>query len=401
MRWLVQVEPNYAPQVKASLQGLNIPIVAQVFDYITIEAPAVIIPRVEAIPHVVAVTAERRYEALQIPVMKKLRRFLELARNPLTLPQALSFSVRETRYRFPTSESRKMLGADIAEAEGYTGKGVKVAVLDTGTDPTTLQGPYWSGGKSSVDGQPVHFDENGHGTHVQTTISGRPLPTPWGRIKGVAVDAEVTAFKVLGYGIGAGTTTSVMRGLMDAFEWGADIINMSLCSPECEDWRACPECRAVSMVTQQGIIVVVAAGNDGPDEATIGCPATCPDALTVGAIDRETRIAQFSSRGPTRDGRIKPDVVAPGVYILSATTGLIDAMQWADGPKLGAISGTSMATPHIAGFLALLVQYCREKGIKLTTAMVKDMLRELGRPKDNIFGHGLLTWNMAKRYIGG
>ena len=98
---------------------------------------------------------------------------------------------------------------------------------------------------------------------------------------------------------------------------------------------------------------------------------------------------------------MKPDCVAPGVDILSSTCGLIDSMQFMDGPKLGAISGTSMACPHISGLVALIKQFYRENDLELTTSMLKDMLERHGQSKDNERGWGLLTWDMAKRYLTG
>jgi len=396
------VDPARTEEVKSALRGVGVSIITQTFDYITIDIPEELVPKVRAILGVVAVTPERTVRISVMPVFQKLQKFMELARNPLTLPLAISFSLEVDRgkIRLPTSESRKMLGADKAENEGYTGKGVKVAVLDTGIDtPFCPQLPLTFFGKSSVDGMPWENDENGHGTHCATTIAGSAFPTPWGTLKGVAPDVEIGFFKVLGYGMGAGTETSVLRGMMDAFEWGADIISMSLGSPYSEEpTDKIPECRAVKMLTDQGIIVVVANGNDGPNPRTVGVPACSPYALSVGAIDRDGNLADFSSRGPTQEDLIKPDCLAPGVDILSSTCGIIATMQFMDGFKLGAISGTSMATPHISGLVALIKQLYRENEVELTTSMLKDILKTYGQPKDSERGWGLLTWDMAKRY---
>ena len=400
-RYLVQVDPARAEQVKSALQGLGAGIITQVFDYITIDIPEELVPRVRAVPGVVEVTPERTVRIAAMPVFQKLQKFMELARNPLTFPLALAFSIQADidKERWLTSESRNLLGADKAEAEGISGKGVKVAVLDTGGDPICLQMPGIMG-MSSVEGQPFFLDENGHGTHCYTTIAGSMLSTPWGTLKGVAPDAEIGIFKVLGYGMGAGTETSVMRGMMDAFEWGEDIVSMSLGSPYTEEpTEKIPECRAVKMLTEQGIICVVANGNEGPDPRTVGVPACSPYALSVGAVDRDGNLADFSSRGPTQEGLVKPDLVAPGVDILSSTCGMIDFMQFFDGPKLASISGTSMATPHISGLVALIKQLYRQNGVEVTAPMLKDMLERYGQPKNAERGWGLLTWDTAKRYL--
>jgi len=400
LRYLVQVDPARAEEVKSALRGIGVSIIQQVLDYIVVDMPEELIPKVRTIPGVVLVTPERPVRITAIPVFQKLQRFMELAANPFTLPEAINFSLMETTDRWPTADSRRVLGADEAEAEGYLGKGVKVAVIDTGLDlfmnpqlPPTLYGV------SSVEGQPSWLDENGHGTHVATTIAGGEFPTPWGTIKGVAPDVELGIFKCLGYGIGTGTNTSVIRAMVDAFAWGADIISMSLGGSECEDFKICPNCRTIKALTEQGVICVIAAGNDGPEPKTLGCPGSAPEALTVAAMNRDGTIADFSSRGPTKDGRVKPDICAPGVYILSSTCGMISMMQFMDGPKLGAISGTSMATPHISGLVALIKQLYRDRGVELTTSMLKDMLKKYGQPKDAERGWGLLTWSMGRKYL--
>ncbi|MBU2534521.1 MAG: S8 family serine peptidase, partial [Alphaproteobacteria bacterium] len=288
-RLLVQIQPDYREQVSAKLREVGLHPIRSYFDYIEIEAPKELIPAIKKIPRVVDVRRDKPVGIMQyvpIPVDKKLARFKELARNPLTLPHALSFSLDADRgkKRWCTYDSRKLLGADKAEYEGYTGKGVKVAILDTGGDSTCSQ-RLGATGESSVEGQPLFWDENGHGVHCYTTICGSVFPTPWGTLKGVAPDAELGIFKVLGYGAGAGTETSVMRGMMDAFRWGVDIISMSLGSPYSEESAdKIPESRAIRMLTEHGIIVVVANGNDGPEPRTVGVPANTPQALSVGAI---------------------------------------------------------------------------------------------------------------------
>lgn len=410
MKYLVQIDLARLQQIKQSLAALKasarVKPAGQIFDYLVVDVPAELVPRISALGGVIAVTPERWLSIKQIllPIDKKIAAFQRLfLSNPVTGPaSAFKFSLEADmgKERVPTSESRKMLGADVADAEAITGKGIKVAVLDTGTNVLGVQGPY-IGGSSTVEGMPIQADENGHGTHVQTTISGRPFQSIHGLLKGVAIDAEVAAFKVLGYGIGAGTNTSVLRGMMDAFNWGASIISMSLGSPYTEEPpEVLPECRAIKMLTDQGIIVVVANGNDGPGSNSVGIPANSPYALSVGAVDINGNLASFSSRGPTAQGLVKPDCCAPGMNILSTSAGLIAAMQFMDGPPLlAAISGTSMSTPHVSGIVALALQYARMKGKKLTTEGIKEALALYGEPKNNDYGHGLIRYQLLRRYI--
>lgn len=409
MRYLVRVEPDYTEEVARSLKGIGISPVTTVLDYIVIDIPEEAVPRVRAIPHVVEVRKEKTMEVMQRPpAEKKLAEFRRLFwSNPITGPASAfrySLEADEGKERWPTAESRKMVGADVAEAEGITGKGVKVAVIDTGFDPSIPQNlGLGIGSPSSVRGQPISWDENGHGTHTVTTVGGGTFPSFWGSLKGVAPDAELLPIKCLGYGAGSGTESSVMRAMMDAFRWEADIISASLGSSYSEESTSeIPECRAVRMLTEAGVVNVWANGNDGPEERTVGVPACERTALSVGAINREGEIANFSSRGPTQEDLIKPDVCAPGVDILSstATASMIDNMQFMDGARLACISGTSMATPHAAGVVALAIQYARAKGKKLTTENIKEAMDAYGgRTKDNVYGWGLITYQILRRYI--
>ncbi len=410
MKYLVQIDMARLEGIKRSLAALKasagVKPAEQILDYLVVDVPPGLVPSISALEGVIAVTPERWLSIKQvlIPIDEKIAEFQRLfLSNPITGPaSAFKFSLEADmgKERIPTSESRKMIGADVADAGAITGKGIKVAVLDTGTNYLGVQGPY-SGGGSSVEGQPIPADSNGHGTHVATTVSGRPFQSIHGLLKGVGIDIDVAAFKCLGYLIGAGTNTAVLRSMMDAFNWGADVISMSLGSPYTEEpTEVLPECRAIKMLTDQGIIIVVANGNDGPGSNSVGIPANSPYALSVGAVDINGNLASFSARGPTAQGLIKPDCCAPGVNILSTSAGLIATMQFMDGPPLlAAISGTSMSCPHVSGIVALALQYARMKGKKLTTEGVKEALELYGNPKNNETGWGLITYQILRRYI--
>jgi subtilisin family serine protease len=386
------------------------------FDYITIDIPQEVVPQVRSISGVIGVVPERKVGLAQttnlkvrpIPIEAKMAEFARLfTSNPFTGPiSAFKFAAEADAgiERWPTGESRKVVGADIAEAEGITGKDIKVAVIDTGAVPT-FQGHYLDpDSKSSVEGMPLPWDENGHGTWCATCISGNPFQTPFGLLKGIAPDCQVRIFKCLGYLLGAGTDSSVMRAMMDAYEWGADIISASLGSPYTEEPpETIPNCRAVRMLTNAGVINVWANGNDGNAPNTVGVPANEPSALSVGAIDKQGKVADFSSRGPTAQGLIKPDVVAPGVNTTSSSTGLIALMQAGrDWPGTASISGTSMACPHAAATVALGLEYAKKKGKSLTTEGIKtamSLFGEYGASKRNDFGWGLITYPILRRFI--
>ncbi|MFF7134371.1 MULTISPECIES: S8 family serine peptidase [unclassified Streptomyces] len=244
------------------------------------------------------------------------------------------------------------IGAPSAWAAGYDGKGVKVAVLDTGVDTThpdlasavTASKDFTSSGGTD--------DKVGHGTHVAATLAGSGTRSD-GRYKGVAPGAGILNAKVLDDN-GEGSDSSVIAGLEWAAGQGAKVANLSLGQEDTpgED----PVEAAVNALSKStGMLTVAAAGNEGPDAGTVGSPGAAESALTVGAVDGEDRLADFSSTGPTADNALKPDLTAPGVDIVSAKAAhgyLGDPA--ADGYV--SMSGTSMATPHAAGAAAILAQ---------------------------------------------
>ncbi|TDD59009.1 peptidase S8 [Kribbella antibiotica] len=251
-------------------------------------------------------------------------------------------------------KSVPQIGAPDAWKAGYQGSGVQVAVLDTGVD---AQHPDLAGKvkeaqdfSDSATGPVDHF---GHGTHVAATIAGTGAGAG-GTRKGVAPQADLLIGKVLNDD-GIGYDSWIIAGMEWAAAKGAKVVNMSL-GGEATDGTD-PMSQAVNDITARtGTLFVVAAGNDGPSEETVGTPGSAASALTVGAVDRADKLAEFSSRGPRLgDGGLKPEITAPGVEIVAAR---------AAGTAMGnpvdnlytAASGTSMATPHVAGAAALLAQ---------------------------------------------
>ncbi|MET9228026.1 S8 family serine peptidase [Lentzea sp. NPDC003310] len=234
--------------------------------------------------------------------------------------------------------STKQIGAPQAWAAGVTGKGVKVAVLDTGVDEKhpDLQGRQVA--EKNFTDSPDNTDEVGHGTHVASTIAGRGE-----QYRGVAPDAEILDGKVCQPG--GCPDSAILAGMQWAADQGASVINMSLGGGDTPEIDPIEE--ALNRISREtGALFVVAAGNSGRPE-TIGSPGSAESALTVGAVDRNDGIAPFSSRGPAADGAVKPDVTAPGVGIVAAEAGTQGHV---------AMDGTSMATPHVAGVVALLKQ---------------------------------------------
>ncbi len=245
------------------------------------------------------------------------------------------------------------IGAPAAWAAGFDGTGTTVAVLDTGYDAThpDLVGVVVRSANFSPD--PTVADGNGHGTHVASTIAGTGAAEP-GVHGGVAPGTRLMIGKVLDH-TGTGEDSAVLAGMQWAVANGADVVSMSL-GGDASDGTD-PLSRAIDDLSASSkTLFVVAAGNAGPDPETVSAPGAAEAALTVGAVDGEDQAASFSGRGPRLgDGGTKPDVVAPGVGIVAAR---------ASGTSLGdpvdawytALSGTSMATPHVAGLAAILKQ---------------------------------------------
>ncbi|MFJ8824695.1 S8 family serine peptidase [Streptomyces sp. NPDC102467] len=248
------------------------------------------------------------------------------------------------------AQSNEQIGTPKAWEAGLTGKGVKVAVLDTGYDASHPDlASRVTESKSFIEGEEV-ADRNGHGTHVTSTVGGSGAASD-GKEKGVAPDATLAVGKVLS-NEGSGTESQIIAGM----EWAAKdvkakVISMSLGSQEASDGTD-PMAAAVNSLTEEtGTLFVIAAGNTGAP-TSIGSPGAADSALTVGAVDSADQAAYFTSQGPRLgDNALKPDVSAPGVDILAARSSLIEG----EG-SYTEMSGTSMATPHVAGVAALLAQ---------------------------------------------
>ncbi|MEJ3747698.1 S8 family peptidase [Actinomycetes bacterium KLBMP 9797] len=245
------------------------------------------------------------------------------------------------------------VSAPRAWSAGYTGKGTTVAVLDTGIDATHPDVAGKVAATADFTGtSPDAVDGHGHGTHVASTVAGTGAGSG-GQRKGVAPEAALVVGKVLD-DEGGGYDSQVIAGL----EWAApraDVVNLSLGGWEASDGTD-PLSQAVDALTaRHGTLVVAAAGND-PTDRLITAPAAAASALTVGAVDGADRLAEFSGRGPLINTHaMKPEIVAPGVDVVAARAAGT-AMGRAIDARYTAASGTSMATPHVAGAAALLAQ---------------------------------------------
>ena len=242
---------------------------------------------------------------------------------------------------------------------GYKGKDVTIAIIDTGVSPhqdLTKPRNRILGFKDFINEKSSPYDDNGHGTHVAGIIAANGYSSR-GKYLGIAPESNILAIKALDKD-GSGNTSNIIDAISYAIEtkdeYNTKILNLSVGSPANNTCKKDPLCKAVAEATKAGLIVVAAAGNSGPSQKTILSPGISSDVITVGAVDdkrtidpNDDSIASFSSRGPTNDGLIKPDIVAPGVNINSLSNSKLDGYN--------SLSGTSMATPLISGSMALLL----------------------------------------------
>jgi subtilisin family serine protease len=295
---------------------------------------------------------------------------------------------------------KKVIGADRANQEGYTGKGVKVCVIDSGSRPTHPQLRKVVVETAAPEKGMSGVDQNGHGCWCTSAVGGTHAIDPRYRVpvEGMAPECDLISIQALGFIVGMGSSSDLIKAMDMAITLNADIVSMSLGSSEAPIDAENPEAEAINKLVEHGIIPVIAAGNEGPDEGTINSPGSCLNSLTVGAWDSiNDKLCDFSSRGPTKDGYIKPDIVAPGFRINSALVGFLDAMTDPEQPKFGPISGTSMATPCAAGLIACARQMYAERGVKLTVQMIKELMEKYGGAKNNETGWGILTWDILKK----
>jgi subtilisin family serine protease len=266
----------------------------------------------------------------------------------------------------------------------WSGRGIKVAVLDTGFE---LNHPDFAGrnivAQSFVAGEAVQ-DVHGHGTHCVGTALGPRIPDPLPRY-GIAYAAEIFVGKVLS-NQGSGGDGDIMAGINWAVQNGCRVISMSLGAPVMPGQKPSTVFentarRALAL----GTLIVAAAGNDSrrdydpPYVAPVEHPANCPSIMAVAAIDSSLQVAWFSNGGQEPNGG-QVDIAGPGVNVYSS---------WILPKRYNVISGTSMATPHVAGIVALHAE--ANPGITavdLWTRLVKSA-RSIGLPAADV-GSGLV-----------
>lgn len=287
--------------------------------------------------------------------------------------------------------SKSSLALRVAETRGF---GITIAVIDTGTAPHyDLVKPHNRivVFKDFLNHRTKPYDDDGHGTHVagiaagNAYASGGGFDARFGHFAGTAPMANIAALKVLDEN-GNGAASDILA----AMQWVADnkerynirIVNLSLGVHNYSEHGIDPLTIAVTALTALGIVVITAAGNSGPDCCTIASPGIAPAAITVGAC-HNGEVAMFSSRGPTLQGIQKPDLVAPGVGIVS-----LDA---ATGKTYIAESGTSMACPYVSGMAACILSADPSLSPQQVKRVLYKMLRPLPGMPRNAQGRGALV----------
>lgn len=278
----------------------------------------------------------------------------------------------------PTWGLTQIRAPEVWATLGISGTGTVVAVMDTGADmlhpalSSNYRGnlghglfDHTSSWFDAVNAGLYPYDDYGHGTHVAGTAVGQ---TAGAGAIGVAPGAQWIGVKVLS-GEGYGYDSWIHAG----FQWllapggnpalAPDVVNNSWSSTVSSSTVFAED---IALLQAAGIVPLFAAGNSGPSSGSIGSPASNPGIFAIGASDPDDEVAYFSSRGPSPWGEVKPHIVAPGVNVLSSVPGGVYALS----------NGTSMATPHVAGLVALL----RSANPTLSVAEITDLIAQTAVP---------------------
>lgn len=293
---------------------------------------------------------------------------------------------QDTHLTAQMNVARDTINATWADNTGIGGEGVGVAILDTGIYPhkdLVYRKDRIIGFKDFINSKDYPYDDNGHGTHVAGIIGGDGTESN-GKYKGVAPGCNLIGIKVL-KSDGAGNISDVLAGIQWVLDnrqrYNIRILNLSVGMQDVEGEKSALV-KGVNAAWDRGLIVVAAAGNNGPKNGTITTPGVSRKIITVGSSDdAETVnilgdfISQYSGRGPTKECIKKPDVVAPGSNIIACGSDkeYVYANNYPN-KDVGYVkkSGTSMATPMVTGCIALLLS----RHPNLTNKQVKLKLRE-------------------------
>lgn len=307
---------------------------------------------------------------------------------------------QNTHITMQMDTARKTVNANIVQENGYTGKGIGIAILDTGISPNNdflYPKNRILAFKDFINNKSKPYDDNGHGTHVAGIAGGSGINSN-GKYRGIAPDCNFIGVKVLN-NKGKGNASDVLAGLqwvMDNKEkYNIKIANLSIGTSNTSSND--PLVKAVENMWDSGVIITIAAGNDGPKKHTISSPAISRKVITIGASDDNitanvwgNNLINFSGRGPTLECIVKPDILAPGVNIISCLSNSVSKQSDEIVDKnYFSLSGTSMSTPIVSGAIALLLEKYKDLKPDDIKLMLKKCCKNLHLPK-NQQGWGLL-----------
>ncbi|MBI4162571.1 MAG: S8 family serine peptidase [Candidatus Aenigmarchaeota archaeon] len=298
-------------------------------------------------------------------------------------------SWQEKEYRLLLDGSVPLVNVSSLWNSSYNGSGIKICILDTGINKThPAFGSRVMAEKDFVtddsDGNST-MDFHGHGTHVAGIAASEDST-----YRGIAYGALLLNAKVFSSTTTTATDTNIMNGIDWCIQQGADVLSMSFGGAGTSDDLISAY---VDLAADAGKIVVIAAGNSGPNgdlncgthedgSSSVCSPGLAHKVITVGSTKKDDSISSFSSRGPTDDERIKPDLTAPGQAITSANRN----GGWVS------FSGTSMSTPMVAGFAAVIKQAKPEITPEELKALIMNTALDLGTSgKDNVYGAGRIS----------
>ena len=263
----------------------------------------------------------------------------------------------DNEFSIKTDVSTQILGLDKLHAQGFTGKGRTICIIDTGIAQHPDVKDRIIAFKDFVNGSETAYDDQGHGTHCAGIAAGNGTASE-GKYVGSAPEANLVGIKVMDKN-GRGPVSNMIKALQWAIEnkdsLGIDVVSISIAYPVNESATKDPVALAAEKAVEAGLILCAAAGNSGPKAGTIGMPGNVKNVITVGnmldngTIDKsDDLVFGRSSVGPTKfDDLTKPDIVAPGYKITSASH---------NGSEYVEMTGTSMSTPCVAGIMAIATQ---------------------------------------------
>lgn len=326
----------------------------------------------DSIPVIVSLKSQKAYTKSNVSALsKRIKYELPIVNGfacDMNIQQIKNFYAHEdidfisydSRIHTIINTAGKTIGTDKAITAGYTGKGITVAIIDTGITmhrDLTYPSNRIVGFKDFLKSSAKPYDDNGHGTHISGIVASNGLSSK-GKYRGIAPEANILSVKALDQE-GNGKVSDILSAIQwviytkDIFK--TKILNLSLGTAAQNSERVDPLVKAANKAIENGLIVISAVGNNGPNPRSILSPATSRFVISVGACDDRKysdtdsfTIPAFSSRGPTRDRVRKPDLLAPGVDITSLSS--------TDNTGYSSLTGTSMAAPIVSGVVALLLQ---------------------------------------------